>query len=86
MVIKLNEKQKEVVIDFVDNGSEGYELAKYFGTYNRKEVMQMDLEINNENVRKPFNGWWNLVVNGRVETQLNFPVYKKVLKQIQALG
>ena len=86
MVIKLNEKQKEIVIDFIDNGTEGYELVKYFGTYDRKEVMRMDLEINNENVRKNFNGWWNLLVNGKIETMLNFLVYKRVLRKTKALG
>lgn len=86
MVIKLNNEQKKIVVDFIDNGSCGYELYKYFYTASRKEIMAMDIEINNENVRYPFTGWWNLVVNGEMVTQLNFPVYPKVLKQIQKLA
>lgn len=87
MKIKLNNKQKEIVMDFVDNGTNGYELIKYFYTFSRNEILTMDIEINNENVRYPFNnGWWNLVVDGEITTQLNFKVYPKVLKKIQALG
>lgn len=85
MVIKLNEKQKEIVMDFLceDNGIG--ELAKYFYTYDRNEIKAMKVELN-DRVKPSWNGWWNLVVNGETTTQLNFEYYSKVLKKIQALG
>lgn len=89
MVIKLNDKQKEIVIDFVNGDSCGYELYKFFYTTNKREIMAMDIEIN-DNVTFPYgadsNGWWNLVVDSEIVTQLNFHYYPKVLKQIQKLA
>lgn len=83
MKIKLNNKQKEIVMDFVDNGTNGYELIKYFYTFSRNEILAMDIEIND---KCNWKNWWNLVVNGETTTQLNFDYYPKVLKKIQALG
>ena len=85
MVIKLNDKQKEIVMEFLCEDKGIGELAKFFYTWDKNEILTMDIEIN-DNVKPTWKGWWNLVVNGETQTQLNFDYYKKVLKKIQALG
>lgn len=85
MEIKLNNKQKEMVMDFLCEDKGIGELGKFFYTYDKKEIMCMEISIN-DNVGSNWKNWWNLVVNGEIRTQLNFDYYKKVLKKLQALG
>lgn len=85
MVIKLNEQQKDIVMDFLCEDKGIGELIKFFYTCSKREIRAMDIEIN-DNVSSNWNGWWNLVVEGSVETQLNFKCYPKVLKKIKALA
>lgn len=85
MVIKLNEKQKEIVMDFLCEDKGIGELEKYFYTCSKSEIIDMEVEIN-DMVGPNWNNWWNLVVEGKVMTQLNFDYYKRVLKKIKALA
>ena len=85
MVIKLNEKQKEIVMNFLCEDKGIGELVKYFYTCSESEIKAMEVEIN-DMVSPNWKGWWNLVVEGEITTQLNFERYPKVLKKIQALG
>lgn len=85
MVIKLNEKQKELVMDFLSEDKGIGELVKYFYTCSRNEIKAMKVEIN-DMVSPNWKGWWNLVVEGEITTQLNFEYHKNVLKKIKALG
>ena len=85
MVIKLNEKQKEIVMNFLCEDKGIGELVKYFYTCSRNEIKSMDIEIN-DMVSPNWKGWWNLVVEGEITTQLNFEYHKNVLKKIKVLG
>ena len=85
MVIKLNEKQKDLVMDFLCEDKGIGELGKFFYTYNRNEIRSMDIEIN-DMVNPNWKGWWNLVVEGETTTQLNFEYHSKVLKKLISLG
>lgn len=83
MEIKLNNKQKEIVMDFICEDKGIGELYKFFYTINSQEIKCMEIEINDN---CDWKNWWNLVVNGETRTQLNFDYYPKVLKRIKALG
>lgn len=85
MEIKLNNKQKELIMDFLCEDKGIGELVKFFYTCSKSEILEMEVKIN-DNVGSNWNGWWNLVVEGEVATQLNFEYFPKVLKKIQALG
>ena len=85
MVIKLNEKQKELVMDFLCEDKGIGELVKYFYTCSRNEIKGMEVEIN-DMVSPNWNGWWNLVVEGETTTQLNFEYHRNVLKKLKALS
>ena len=85
MVIKLNEKQKEIVMNFLCEDKGIGELVKYFYTCSKSEIKAMDIEIN-DMVSPNWKGWWNLVVEGEITTQLNFEYHRNVLKRIKALG
>lgn len=87
MVIELNEKQKETLIDFMDEFGDGSQLYKFFKTSNKSKILTMNIKITDENVPYPFNnGWWQLNVNGKDITCLNFVVYKNILKKIKSLN
>ena len=83
MVITLNEKQKELVMDFLCEEKGIGELYKFFYTIDIGEIKCMNVEINDG---CDWKNWWNLVVDGETRTQLNFDCYPKVLKKIKALG
>lgn len=85
MVIKLNEKQKELVMNFLSEDKGIGELVKYFYTCSRSEIKSMDIEIN-DMVSPNWKGWWNLVVEGEITTQLNFEYHRNVLKKLKALS
>jgi hypothetical protein len=85
MVIKLNTKQKDLVMDFLSEDKGIGELVKYFYTCSRNEIKSMDIEIN-DMVGPNWKGWWNLVVEGETTTQLNFDYHSKVLKKLISLG
>lgn len=85
MVIKLNTKQKDLVMDFLSEDKGIGELVKYFYTCSRNEIKSMNIEIN-DMVGPNWKGWWNLVVEGETTTQLNFDYHSKVLKKLISLG